>query len=218
MKNRFALFLIILGIHSGLDALTWDKMTIEASPMDGDASVTVDFRYTNKTAQPVTITKAFSSCSECTTLLWEEKEIAPGESGTLVASVKVSGINGRKTKYITVATTEKKPFPDRLSLTVVMPEKLKFSEKKLRWGPGEKTAKAITINTSLPDAVPYIVQVTPEGVFSVNLTPANQAGTGHVLTITPLEADGPPRRASVRIGIKASDGAEYFENIAATHL
>lgn len=210
------ILLCVLCVSAPLHALTWTQSKVELTPKADEATVTAYFAFTNKADVPVTIKKVTSSCSECTDLVWPDKVLAPGEAGELIATVKVVGISGKKSKFITVVTSETTPFPDRLELVIIAPEKLTLGDRNLRWEPNDLSTRTMPVLSAIPDAVPYLKEVKPAGVFDVTFTPSTPGDEGHKLKITPSATKGPARRALITIGLKTPDGTEYTESVLAS--
>lgn len=217
MKKLTFLLAILIQIPS-LFALTWEKTNIEITPKPGETAVTAYFKFTNNTDAPVSIKKAFSSCSTCTDLVWEEKAYDPGESGDLIAVVKLTGLNGKKVKYLTIETTEKSVFPDRLSLTVVLPEQLALTEKRLRWDAADKSTKSVKIKSAIKDAVPVIAEISPNEIFNATITAIKDAPGEYQLSINPTDSSSRAKRAIVKIAITAPDGNIYYEDLSVSKL
>lgn len=128
--------------------------------------------------------------------------------------MKLAGISGKKTKYLTIDTTEKTNFPDRLSLTVVMPEQINVAEKRLRWESGENSSKSIQVKSAIKDAVPFVADITPKGAFVATMSNTKESSGGYQLSITPEASAAAAKRAIVKIGVRSPDGVTYYESVA----
>jgi uncharacterized protein (DUF58 family) len=84
-----------------VDKKTHDFGTIKES----DGEIRATFTITNNTKSPVLIQKATASCG-CTTPTWTKEPIAPGKTGTVVATYnpKNRGL-GSFEKTVTITTT-----------------------------------------------------------------------------------------------------------------
>lgn len=67
--------------------------------LEGEVKYT--FVYTNNGSNPLTISEIRTGC-KCTTCEWDEKSIAPGESGTITAIFDPEGLPGKFIKSIAI--------------------------------------------------------------------------------------------------------------------
>lgn len=202
MKSQLIVFLslwAVVSAHAG--SLNWKSTRLEAAPGEGTEQAIAIFEFTNSGKEAVAIKSASSSCSECTDLVFKAEPVPPGGKAELIATVNTKGINGRSIKIITVETTEPDAKPDRLELVVLVPEKLSVSAKNTRWDAGDMAAKNIEITTLLSSAVPYIMEVRPEGLFSATIAKGAN-GNGHSLVLIPQGEIKHSRRALIKIAVK----------------
>lgn len=197
-------------------AFSWKSTKEEFQPTPTDEAITAYFTFTNTATEPIKIISAKSSCESCTDLTWEDKEYGPGESGELIATVKTAGLNGRISRMITVLTSDKPKFPDRLELVIHTEEKLTIPKEPLRWERQDSSPREIPLRTTIPNAKPYVKQVQPEGLFVVELQPGNDAASPHRLMLTPTGEIKAPKRATITIGVKSETGVEYTQSLTAS--
>ena len=100
-----ALFLCISTVAQA--QLAWEKTELELSPAPGAESAVFAFKYENKSDKQVHISNVRTSCG-CTTAALKKNDVAPGEKGEIVATLKIGDHAGLQQKTVTVETDDPK--------------------------------------------------------------------------------------------------------------
>ena len=98
-----ALFLCISTVAQA--QLAWEKTELELNPPPGADSAVATFKYENKGAKPIHINAVRTSCG-CTTAALAKNDVAPGEKGEIVATLKTGDRVGLQQKTVTVETDD----------------------------------------------------------------------------------------------------------------
>lgn len=115
--KALAFLTIILPAAAWAQSLEWEKprVAIIVSPSGGKTAC--EFRFTNKSNQPVRIKAAPASCS-CVAPKPDKRAYAPGESGLLPVTYSPKGRPGLRAYRLYVVTDEKGIRPYELVLEV----------------------------------------------------------------------------------------------------
>lgn len=128
------------------------------------------FPYINEGQQTVTITELHASCG-CTTPTVSRKVVAPGEDGTLWASLSLGSDEGTIVKSISVTTDEPDSQPYRLTIRAEVPELVKAAPKQLFWAADEEPeSRTITLTYASDAKVRLVSAVDPKALYSLSWT------------------------------------------------
>jgi hypothetical protein len=88
------------------EVITVDKKVHDFGTVkESDGALSATFTLTNNTKSPIVIRQATASCG-CTTPTWTKEPIAPGKTGTVVATYNPRGRGlGSFEKTVTITTT-----------------------------------------------------------------------------------------------------------------
>lgn len=159
--NRYFLLrrgclVVLLGFfvdHLSAAGLAWLTTSVAVQPIATAATAVAEYRFRNTSDQTVTILSVAPSCS-CTTAKADKAAYAPGEAGVIRAELALGGREGRQEKSIAVRTDDAPNDPQRLRLTVDIPELLGIHPKQLFWGVGEPgVEKEIELLAPTPELV-----------------------------------------------------------------
>ncbi|MEO5753163.1 MAG: DUF1573 domain-containing protein [Chthoniobacterales bacterium] len=177
-------------------ALTWESTEADLHPALSDKTAVARFKYKNTGDKPVKITSVHSSCG-CTTAALAKDEVAPDESGEIVATFNIGGRTGVQKKNITVTTDAAADNPTILKLTATIPTLLEIAPTFIFWS-ADDTLEPKTINITVGGDVP---------VTNLNVTSTDKSIATEVkresdklfhLIVTPQES-GRPINAALKI-------------------
>lgn len=157
-------------------------------------SVIADFDFTNRSNQPVTVSKYEATCSCMSVKIQDGKLIyAPGESGTLRAEFDMNNFTGSVDKVVAVWLDRDPPDKPSLSLTVRVhiPVLVSLTPKTVKWdvdGKGEPQTIHITMNHNRPIRITSVT--TSSDAFKQELKTVED-GKIYDLIITPLAIHSP---------------------------
>jgi len=139
--KRFYLLLTGLIFFSGWAGAQNEKISFNKTEHDfgvigeQDGNASIDFVLTNRSKEPIVISKVTASCG-CTTPIWTREPIEQGKTGTISVSYNPLRRIGSFTKTITVfVANQPSPFYLRISGEVV--------EGKMKGVPGETYPESI---------------------------------------------------------------------------
>lgn len=151
-------------------------------PADKDA-ISVAFPFSNKSDHPVRLGRIKPDC-DCTTAVYEndKKTLQPGESCTVIATMKTGTFTGKVTKGITI---EAEGSSYGVSILADIPEIIRINPRQLAWKQGAEAkpqAITITLDPSCPIKLKEVslsgkgfdfepVTITPGKVYRVIITP-----------------------------------------------
>ena len=136
----------------GAESLRWDQREIEQTAAQRDI-VKVAFRFTNVSADPVTIQSVIPSC-DCTTAELKKNTFASGERGQIDIVFDVADSMGPQYKTITVTTAENPHDPIELLLKVKIPGLIDITPRLLTWQVGDATTeKPVDISLASQPAI-----------------------------------------------------------------
>lgn len=193
MKFAFGIWLVLAAIMQAA-GLEFDSMSKEVhAPVDA-ATVTADFKFTNKGSKPVTITKSDPGCSCLSVQISGGKlKYAPGESGVVRATFDMGNFSGEVDKVIAL-WLDKDP-PDKpstkLTVRVHIPVLISLEPKTLAWVIGGK-ADSKTIKIRMADGekikVTGVTSSSPTFKYEVKTV---EEGREYDLVVTPTAVDAP---------------------------
>ena len=178
--------------------LAWEKTEIELHPPIGEENAVAHFNYENKGKRPIKISSVRPSCG-CTVASITKNDVAPGDKGEIVASLKIGDRTGTQLKTLSVETDDPKTPFIMLTMKTVISQAVDMQPSFVYWETGEASkAKTITIKaakeielkkvdvaSSSPD---FTVEVKPAGAgeFRIEVQPRDTARQlAATLTIKP---------------------------------
>lgn len=207
---------LFLCISTGAQAqLAWEKTEIELNPVPGADSAVATFKYENKGTTPINIKAVRTSCG-CTTAALKKNDVAPGEKGEIVATLKTGDRTGQQVKTVTVDTDDPKNLQVVLTLKANIAQLLDLQPAFVFWQANEDpkpktivakagkgvTIKSLEVTSSTPDFTTKVEPGSTAGEFNIIVQPKE---TGHQaianLTIKPDKGAGEGKvfNASARV-------------------
>ncbi len=145
-----------LGLLAGALAhgqLVFERTEIHSEAGLFDEQAVAHFRFENKGAQPVTITRLQSSCG-CTVPQLDKRVYEPGEGGEITAIFTFGGRKGPQEKRIMVETEHRGVQRHSLVFKTLIPEWGRMQPQLLRWPLGAAAApQEVRITIDDPQAV-----------------------------------------------------------------
>jgi hypothetical protein len=183
--------LFLLGLSAtGRADLAWETYRVELTTRPGDQEAVARFAFKNTSSHPVTITGVHPSCG-CTTAELAKRTYAPGEAGSIRASLEVGDRVGTRDVTIEVYTDDTPDAPVVLGLKVTIPEILRYGPRLLLWRkngePVEKTVEVIAVDGRRLQAIECLQ--TPAGVTAQPRVV--EAGKKYLLAIRPGPLEKP---------------------------
>lgn len=168
--------------------LAWEKTELELSPPPGADSAVATFKYENKGDKPIHISNVRTSCG-CTTAALKKNDVAPGEKGEIVATLKTGDRVGLQQKTVTVETDDPKTPQTILTLKATIVQLLELQPTFVTWQANEdpkpktivaKAGKGVTIKnlevtSSTPDFTTKVENGSTEGEFRIIVAPKDTA-------------------------------------------
>jgi hypothetical protein len=216
LPTKALLGVLFLGLSTVAQAqLTWEKTEVDLEPPPGSDSAVATFKYENKTDKPINIKAVRTSCG-CTTAALKKNDVAPGEKGEIVATLKTGDRTGQQVKTVTVETDDPKQAQVVLTLKANIAQFLELQPAFVFWTANEdpkpktivaKAGKGVTIKSLevVSSTADFTTKVEPgatAGEFRIVVQPKE---TGHQatanLTIKPDKAAGEGKvfNASARV-------------------
>lgn len=168
--------------------LTWEKTEVEVNPAPGAETAVATFKYENKGDQKIHINNVRTSCG-CTTAALKSNDVAPGEKGEIVATLKTGDRVGQQTKTVTVETDDAKTPQTILTLKANIVQLLELQPTFLSWQANEKpepktivakagkgvTIKNLEVTSSTPDFTTKVEAGAADGEFKIIVSPKDTA-------------------------------------------
>ena len=216
LPTKALLGALFLCISTGAQAqLAWEKTELEINPAAGADSAVATFKYENKTDKRINITAVRTSCG-CTTAALKKNDVAPGEKGEIVATLKTGDRVGQQVKTVTVETDDPKSPQTILTLKANIVQLLELQPVFVSWTANEDpkpktivakagkgvTIKSLEVTSSIPDFTTKVEPGSAAGEFRIVVQPKE---TGHQataeLTIKPDKGAGEGKlfKASARV-------------------
>jgi hypothetical protein len=216
LPTKALLGALLLCISTGAQAqLAWEKTELELNPAPGADSAVATFKYENKGDKSIHISNVRTSCG-CTTAALAKNDVAPGEKGEIVATLKTGDRVGLQQKTVTVETDDPKTPSTVLTLKANIVQLLELQPAFVSWAANEDpkpktivakagkgvTVKSLDVTSSAPDFATKVEPGSAAGEFKIVVTPKD---TGHQatanLTIKPDIAATPGKvfNASARV-------------------
>ena len=185
-----ALFLCISTMAQA--QLAWEKTELELNPPPGADSTVATFKYENKGTKPIHINAVRTSCG-CTTAALAKNDVAPGEKGEIVATLKTGDRTGVQQKTVTVETDDTQTPQTILTLKANLTPLLELQPAFVFWQANEdpkpktiqaKAGKGVTIKklevtSSAPEFTTKVEPGSAAGEFRIIVQPRD---TAHQLT------------------------------------
>jgi hypothetical protein len=182
--------------------LAWEKTEIELNPAPGADSAIATFKYENKGTTPINIKGVRTSCG-CTTAALKKNDVAPGEKGEIVATLKTGDRTGQQVKTVTVDTDDPKNLQTVLTLKANIAQLLELQPAFVFWTANEDpkpktivakagkgvTIKSLEVTSSTPDFTTKVEPGTAAGEFKINVTPHDT--THQISANLTIKPDGP---------------------------
>jgi Protein of unknown function (DUF1573) len=216
LPTKALLGALFLCLSTGAQAqLAWEKTEIELNPAAGADSAVATFKYENKGTTPINIKAVRTSCG-CTTAALKKNDVAPGEKGEIVATLKTGDRIGQQVKTVTVDTDDPKNLQVVLTLKANISQLLDLQPAFVFWAANEDpkpktivakagkgvTIKSLEVTSSTPDFTTKVEPGKTAGEFNILVQPKE---TGHQstanLTIKPDKGAGEGKvfNASARV-------------------
>jgi hypothetical protein len=163
------------------------------APADA-ATVTAEFKFTNKTAKPVTIAKADPTCSCLKVEISGGKlSYAPGESGVVKTTFEMGNFSGTVDKMLAIyldADPADKPSV-QLTLRVKIPVLIGVEPKTVKWEVGgEQKPEIIHIHMAEGQSIHVTGIKSSSPAFKTEVRTI-EAGTNYDLVVTPVDVTAP---------------------------
>ena len=200
MKIRTALSVVTLVFTlagSSRAALVWETKEADLHPSITDKSAVAHFKYKNTGDKPVKITSVHPSCG-CTTAALAKDEVAPNESGEIVATFNIGDRYGVQTKTIIVMTDDQPGQTTTLKLKATIPQLLQVNPVFVYWSANEVLKpKTVTVDVGAEFTVTKLNVTSTDKSIATEVAPGSKEKTFQI-TVTPTES-GRPINAALKI-------------------
>jgi hypothetical protein len=202
LPTKALLGALFLGMSTMAQAqLAWEKTELEISPPPGSESAVANFKYENKGTKPIHINAVRTSCG-CTTAALAKNDVAPGEKGEIVATLKTGDRTGLQQKTVTVETDDPQAPQTVLILKAMITQLLDLQPAFVFWQANEKpepktivakvakgtTVKTLEVTSSIPEFTTKVEPGSAPGEFRIIVKPAD---TVHTITANlTIKTDG----------------------------
>ncbi len=167
--------------------LQWATLAQTQIAQPTAAEVSAVYAFTNQGAAPVGIVSIKSSCG-CTTAALEKRTYAPGESGEIVASLKIDNRQGVQKNTITVSTDDGEA-PVVLTMETTIPRVLTLQPAFVIWHlGGAADPKSISIKIGINDPVRIVSASSDNENVAVEVETLSE-GREYRLNLYPLSTD-----------------------------
>jgi Protein of unknown function (DUF1573) len=170
--------------------LAWEKTELEINPPPGADSAVATFKYENKGTKPIHINAVRTSCG-CTTAALAKNDVAVGEKGEIVATLKTGDRTGMQQKTVTVETDDAQAPQTVLTLKAMIVQVLDLQPAFVFWQANEKpdaktivakvakgvTIKNLEVTSSIPEFTTKVEPGSAPGEFRIIVKPTNTANT-----------------------------------------
>jgi len=180
--------------------LVWASQEAALQLSSGTKTAVAEYSFRNAGPKTVRILSVAPSC-DCVTAKADRAAYAPGESGTIRAEFTVGGSEGHNEKSVNVVTDDDPAHPQRLLLTVDLPEPVALRPRAVFWKTGEPAAeKAVEIVLAEPAKAALGDVQCAEATFAARVEPLTERGHYRV-QIKPAATD---RLAQATIRLNAT--------------
>lgn len=182
---RFALLLLAFTAPA-FAQLKWEKpwQDFDRSPADGHLEVNFAFQNTGK--DTIKIQSIRSSCG-CTTARLDEKTIAPGARGKLMAKFSFGNRKGPHRKLITVKSDDGQV--QELNFVVTIHEALAVAPALVFWKRGQPPEPRAAELTAEPGTTVRVKSVTSSNPRVTATLQTVKAGERYVLSVKPTDTE-----------------------------
>jgi hypothetical protein len=188
MKVFLALLAGVCLIQTASAALTFDSQASVTDVMEGQKEIHASFAFKNSGSTTVTITEVRTSCG-CTTAKLDKKVYAPGEEGSIAATMKITSRGGKQSKTVTVMTDDPKQKSVTLAVTANIPVVMTVTPTFVYWRQGDELSeKTVRIDVKQAEPVSIAKIAASKEGFDFNLRTV-QPGRKYVLTVKPRSTD-----------------------------
>ncbi|PYJ09635.1 MAG: hypothetical protein DMF06_09390 [Verrucomicrobia bacterium] len=216
LPTKALVSVLFLGLSTVAQAqLTWEKTELNLEPPPGADSAVANFKYENKTDKTINIKAVRTSCG-CTTAALQKNDVAPGEKGEIVATLKTGDRTGMQVKTVTVETDDPKEPQTILTLKANIAQFLELQPAFVFWTANEDpkpktivakagkgvTIKSLEVTSSTPDFTTKVEPGATAGEFKILVQPKETAHQSTAnLVIKPDKAAGENKvfNASARV-------------------
>lgn len=200
MKFPLVIWLLVSAfVHAA--GLEFETMLQEVRAPADAATVTADFKFTNKSDKPITIAKSDTGCSCLSVQVSGGKlKYAPGESGVVRGTFEMGNFSGTVDKVIALWLDDDRPDKPSKSLVVRVhiPVLVALEPKTVRWEIGGKPEpQVIQIRMAEGETIHVTGVKSSSTSFAFDLREIEK-GRQYDLVVTPLAIDT-PGMAVVRI-------------------
>lgn len=197
-RNTILALLSLVGLFAGSAhaALVWEKSEVELNPSLSDKTAVAHFKFKNTGDQPVKITSVHSSCG-CTTAALAKDEVAPNESGEIVATFTIGDRSGVQSKTITVMTDDQPGQAKILRLKATIPQLITVAPIFIHWSEKDLLEpKTITVEVGDFPVTKLTVTPTDKSIETEVKPGANKKQ--FLIVVRPTES-GRPINSSLKI-------------------
>lgn len=188
--GRIAGFIVsTLAVLPAWAGLNWEQTAVTINAEPRQQKVEAVYKFANNGQTAVTISDIKTSCG-CTTTQLAKRLYAPGETGSIRATMTLDEYGGTRTKKIYVLTDDAQNPSYTLEISGVKPEYLKFPERHLHWTTRtEAETKVLAFSTGTERPV-HIARVECDNpaAFDVKLQ-RDQDGRAYRLQVTPKSTE-----------------------------
>lgn len=193
MRTVLLLWLALVGmLHAA--GLTFETPLLEIHAAADARSTVAEFKFENKTDQPVTITRYDKTCSCVSVQIAGGKLIyQPGEKGVVKATFDLGNLAGAVDKMIVVWLTGDGPEKPSITLTVRVhiPVLVVMDNKTLKWTLGGKPEpQKIDIQMNHNKPIRIVSTSCTSELFKTELK-TREDGKHYEMWVTPLEMNSP---------------------------
>ena len=170
--------------------IEFESTTFDFGKVDQGEEVTHAFKFRNTGGRELTIDKVQSSCG-CAAALASSEKIGPGEEGSIEATFRTKGYQGRTTKTIRVHTNNPEVSTVTLRITgdiltdvMVWPRSLNFGNMRR----DTTTDKELEVTFSSDEEIEIKKAEFTSGHFTSTVKPfETEAGRGAKITVSTIE-------------------------------
>jgi len=191
-----ACFTVALVVSAGA-ALTFEQTEIDLKPELTDKTAVAHFKYKNTGDKPVKINSVHASCG-CTTAALAKNDVAPNETGEIVATFTIGERTGEQNKTITVQTDDPAQQAVVLRLKATIPQLLQIAPAFVYWAANDTLKpKEITVDVGGDFPVDKLNVTSTDKSIETEVVPVPNKKEFRVI-VKPTES-GRPINASLKI-------------------
>ena len=197
MKLLIAIWLT-LAAFAHATGLEFEQLVTEVSAPADATTVTADFKFTNKSDKPVTISKSDPGCSCLKVQVAEGKlRYAPGESGLIRTTFEMGNFSGTVDKMVALwlddapDTSPTMRLTVRVHIPVIVSVESEPGKKTLQWEIGGKLEPQVIHIVMAEGHTIHVTGVTASSHAFGHTLKTIEDGKKYDLIVTPLEIDMP---------------------------